>query len=104
MVKARIILCKVRTDFGSLCVTHGIECHLLTAGENGIDCNREDELCTQHEEADTRMQLHFGHASPNGHDCIVIKSTDTDVDVLTCTFSHSINANMYPYEATKEVG
>ena len=56
-----------------------MECHKLTDGENGIDCNRVDELCTQQEEADT----HAGHASPNVHDCIVIKSPDTDVDVLT---------------------
>ena len=54
-----------------------MECHKLTDGENGIDCNRKQE------DADTRMLLHAGHASPNGHDCIVIKSTDTDVDVLT---------------------
>ena len=54
-----------------------MECHKLTDGENGIDCNRVDELCTKQEEADT------GHASPNGHDCIVIKSPNTDVDVLT---------------------
>ena len=30
----------------------------------------------------------------NGHDCIAIKSPDTDVAVLACTFSHSINAKM----------
>ena len=78
-------------DFGSLCVTDGMECHKLTDGENGIDCNRVDELCIKQEEADTLMLLHAGHASPNGHDCIVIKSPDTDVDVLTLrTFSHSI--------------
>ena len=28
-------------DFGSLFVNHRIECHKLTARENGIDCNRE---------------------------------------------------------------
>ena len=55
----------------------------MTDGEHGIDCNRVDELCTKQEEADTLMLLHAGHASPNGHDCIVIKSPDTDVDVLT---------------------
>ena len=55
----------------------------MTDGENGIDCNRVDELCTQQEEADTLKLLHAGHASPNGHDCIAIKSPDTDVDVLT---------------------
>ena len=81
-------------DFGSLFVTHGMECHKLTAGENGIDCNRLDELCTQQEEADTRILLHASHAASNGHDCIAIKSPDTDVAVLPCTLSHSINANM----------
>ena len=60
-----------------------MECHKLTDGENGIDCNRVDELCIKQEEADTLMLLHAGHASPNGHDCTVIKSPDTDVDVLT---------------------
>ena len=63
-----------------------MECHKQTDGENGIDCNRVDELCIKQEEADTRMLLHAGHASPNGHDCIVIKSPDTDVDVLTLRY------------------
>ena len=62
-----------------------MECHKLTDGENRIDCkcNRVDELCIKQEEADKLMLLHAGHASPNGHACIVIKSPDTDVDVLT---------------------
>ena len=81
-------------DFGSLFVTHGMECHKLTAGENRIDCNSVDELCAQQEEADTRILLHASHAASNGHDCIAIKSPDTDVAFLACTLSHSINANM----------
>ena len=81
-------------DFGSLFVTHGMECHNLTAGENRIDCNRVDELCAQQEEADTRILLHASHAASNGHDCIAINSPDTDVAVLACTMSHSINAKM----------
>ena len=81
-------------DFGSLFVTHGMECHKLTAGENGIDCNGLDEMCTQQEEADTRIILHTSHDASNGHDCIAIKSPDTDVAVLACTFSYSINAKM----------
>ena len=43
-----------------------MECHKLTDGENGIDCNRVDELGIKQEEADTLMLLHAGHASPNG--------------------------------------
>ena len=81
-------------DFRSLFVTHEIERHKLTGEENGIDCNRVDELCTQQEEANTRILLHASHAASNGHDCIAIKSPDTDVAVLACTFSHSVNAKM----------
>ena len=68
--------------FGSLFVTHGMECHKLTTGENGIDCNRVDELYAQQGEADTRILLHASHAASNGHYCIAIKSFDTDVAVL----------------------
>ena len=71
-----------------------MECHKLTTGENGFDCNRVDELCAQQEEADTRILLHASHAASNGHYCIAIKSFDTDVAVLACTLSHSINAKM----------
>ena len=71
-----------------------MECLKLTAGENGIDCNRVDELCTQQEESDTRILLYASHVASDAHDCIAIKSHDTYVAVLTCTFSHSINAKM----------
>ena len=81
-------------DFGSLFVTHGMECHKLTAGENGIDCDKVDELCKQQDEADTRILLHASHAASNGHDCVAIKSPDTDVAVLACTFNHRIKSNM----------
>ena len=37
------------------------------------------ELCSDHEEADTRMLLHAAHAH---HDTVVIKSPDTDVALL----------------------
>ena len=79
---------------GSLFVTHGMECHKLTARKNGIDCNRLHELCSQQEEADTRILLHTSHAASNGHDCIATKSPNTDVVVPACTSSHSINAKM----------
>ena len=81
-------------DFGSLFVTHGMEFHKLTAGENRIDCNRVDELCAQQEEADTQILFHASHAASNGHDCIAIKSSDTDVAFLACTLSHSNKAKI----------
>ena len=51
-----------------------MEWHKLTAGENGIDCNRVDELCTQQEEADTRILLHDAMPHPMDMIAIVIKS------------------------------
>ena len=66
-----------------------MECHKLTTGENGIDCNRVDELCAQQEEADNHILLHASHAASNGHYCIAIKSFDTDVAVLACTLIES---------------
>ena len=70
--------------------------------ENGVDCSRVDELCTSQEEADTRMLLHASHASSNGHDCVVIKSPDTDVAVISCAFSHDINARLLFCTGTKQ--
>ena len=71
--------CRARfAGIGELYVTHGAECHKLVAGEEGIFCSWVDELCTQQEKADIRILLHAGHASSSGHDCIIIKSPDTD--------------------------
>ena len=53
------------------------------------------------EEADTRMLLHASHASSNGHECVVIKSPDTDVAVISCAFSH-INARLLFCTGTKQ--
>ena len=52
------------------------------------------ELCTNQEEADTRMLLHAEHASQNGHQRIAIKSSDTDVEVLACYYQAVISADI----------
>ena len=70
-------------DFGSLFVTHGMECHKLTAGENAINCKQE--------EADTRILLHTSHAASNGHDCIAIKSP---IQMWRSLRAHSVTALM----------
>ena len=94
-------LAKLRR-FGTFYVTHSSECHKRTAGENGVDCCRVDELCTSQEEADTRMLLHASHASSNGHDCVVIKSPDIDIAVISCALSQDINARLLFYTGTKQ--
>ena len=81
-------------DFGSLFVTHRMECHKLTAGENGIDCNRLDELCTQQEETDTRILLHASHAASNEHDSIAIKSPIGPIQMWRSLRARSVTALM----------
>lgn len=86
----------------TLYVTHGEECHMLTALDNNIACSKVDNLCTKQEEADTRMLLHASHAASDGHTCIIIKSPDTDVAVLACYFSHQIDARLLFCTGTKQ--
>ena len=83
-----------------------MECHKLTAADNGIDCNRLDELCTQQEEADTRILLHTSHVASDGHACIAIKSPRYSCGglcVLVQSQHYYQDAILYRYEATKEV-
>ena len=53
------------------------------------------ELCSTHEEADTRLLLHAAHASRQGFANVVIRSADTDVAVLALSFSADIAAHLF---------
>lgn len=66
----------------TLFVTYGDNCIKLTSSNDTITVSTVLELCSYQEEADTRMILHASHASQNGHQCIAIRSSDTDVEVL----------------------
>lgn len=59
------------------------------------------ELCSNQEEAETRMFLHANHASQNGHQCIAIRSSDTDAEVLTCYHQAAIPADIVLISGTK---
>ena len=52
--------------FGSLFVTHGMECHKLTTGENGIDCNNGRKLTPG---------FYFMLAMPHPMDIIALRSS-----------------------------
>ena len=56
-----------------------------------VECT---ELLSKQEEADTKMFLHAKHAADKGYDSIVIKSSDTDVEVLACYFQNCISSNI----------
>ena len=81
---------KDRTFF----VTHGDNCTKLVAPNGSTTASDVPELCTNQEEADTRMFLHAEHASQNGHQRIAIKSSDTDVEVLACYYQAVISADI----------
>ena len=88
---------------GSLFVTDGMTCYQLT-------CNRDGQLLKQvvpelkssHEEADTRLILHAAHAGRSGHECIIIKSPDTDVAVLATAHSAQIHGTVLFLTGTKQ--
>ncbi|CAC5376850.1 unnamed protein product [Mytilus coruscus] len=69
-------------------------CHKILYVENEIVTSVEcTELLSKQEEADTNMFLQAKHAADKGYDSIVIKSSDTDVEVLTCYFQNCISSN-----------
>jgi len=75
-------------------VSHGDNCTKLVSSNGTTTASDVSELWTNQEEADTRMFLHAEHASQNGHQCIAIKSSDTDVEVLACYYQAVISADI----------
>lgn len=71
-----------------LFTTAGQDCYCLSSSDGStVRSQRVEQLSgCAHEEADTRLLLHAGHAAENGYaeSGVVIKSPDTDVAVLAC--------------------
>ena len=84
----------------TLFVTHGEICSKISIDAQGsISSSIELELCSNQEEADTRM---FLHASDAAHQQILIKSSDTDVvEVLVCYFREYISADIFLLSGTR---
>ena len=75
-------------------VTNGSLCTRLTASDGRVLSTAVPGLCTEQEEADTRMFLHALHASHNGHRQLSIYSSDADVEVLACHHQTNISARI----------
>ena len=77
-------------------ITVKSECFKIEASEDlkTVICTEIHELLTDQEEADTRMFLHAKHVSDSGHNTIVIKSSDTDVEVLAVYYQSQIHAKL----------
>ena len=57
--------------------------------------------CTQ-EEAGTRFLLHANHAAVSGYEKVVIKSSASDVEVISVALQHKIAARIYILSGTKQ--
>ena len=66
-----------------------------------IDTIIDDLFCT-HEEADTRIFLHAEDMSKRGYTDVVIRSPDTDVEVIAIHFQQRISARLTFVSGTKD--
>ena len=59
-----------------------------------MSCVEVPQLCSDHEEADTRMVAHARHASQL-YSTIIIQSPNTDVFLVALNASMDIDANLF---------
>ena len=67
------------------------ECHRLTS----LRDEKITALYTDQEEADGRMLLHAKNAAQHGHNTIIIRSLDTDVEVLALYHQDRIESQLF---------
>ena len=77
-----------------LFVSHGNHCHKIFVEIEIVLSEEFPDLSSNQEEADTKIFLHPKNAAFNGHTSIVIKSSDTDVEVLACFFSEGYRSKL----------
>ena len=85
-----------------LYVAVGETCFILTSNDGQSVLQSEcAELSSTHEEADTRLLLHAAHAARDAPPCIVVRSPDTDVAIISCFAQRDIAAPVYFRTGTK---
>jgi hypothetical protein len=77
-----------------LCTAHGDKCTWITVTDRHVYSTEVLELYSTQMEADTRIFLHAEDASYT-EDAIVIKSSDTDVEILAWFMQEAIMTFMY---------
>ena len=79
-----------------LFVTVESECHQLEVIDNKVVSRKEDSLCSNQEEADTKMFLCCQHAAqPDRNINICISTVDSDVAILAVYYKERIHCNLY---------
>ena len=82
-------------------VYHGSECHRICHSASGIESQLVDCLCTTQEEAHTTMFLCVNQISDKGFSKLIVKSADTDVEMLVIYIQNFIAAHCYMLWGTK---
>ena len=75
-------------------LSHEEMCHKFFQSNDILISREVEELCCDHEEADTRMLVHASHAS-QCYENIIIKSPDSDVLVIALNACLEIDAKIY---------
>ena len=83
-------------------IAHGNFCHRIRSVDGQVTCTEVPELASTQEEADTKMMLHAKHASEQGYQNIIIKSSNTDVEVLSCFFQSQIQSTVFIRSGTRQ--
>ena len=87
---------KIYITYGKLCKTiaKGNTCDLVAANEPDLTCD--------HEEVDTRLLLHAKHASLECHAPILLRSPDTDRNILVLATALSSRDYLPPLFRTQK--
>ena len=91
----------LRLNHLNLYITVGSDCYCIYAHGSVIHKNIVQELCSTQEEADTRMFLHAAHATEQGFSDIVIKSSDTDIEVLAMYYQKKLASRLIVVSGTR---
>jgi hypothetical protein len=75
-------------------ISLGQVCHRISVYDDQVENNKVQELCSNHEEADTKLLLHAKHAADTGSRTVVIKSNDTDVMVICIASSSKLSCRL----------
>ena len=86
----------------TLFVSHGYECHRISTADGQVVSECVPELGSTQEGADTEIVLHAKHASNDGHESIIVKSSDADVEALAVHFQKVIAGRVYILSCTSK--
>ena len=78
------------------------KCYKLQASNEKVLAIALPELDSYQGEADTRIFLHAFHGVQNGHSSIIVKSSDTDVEVLALYYKSDIHSRLYILSGTSK--